>query len=162
MKKLIVVMIPILALTGCATGRVVGTGTVTGMQQVAAKDYRPGKGTGVGAGVGAGGGAAAGAAYGAAGCAAVSLLTFGLATPACIPFLAMTTAVGAGAGAAVGSTSGYIADVHKRGKGLYQYSIRVDHQRQPLYVTQYLQQPIIPGDRVRIYSDGKNNVYIKK
>lgn len=161
MNKIIVTMIPVLLLTGCATGRLVETGTVTAMHQVAGKDYKPGRGTAIGAGVGAGSGAAGGAILAAGGCAVGAVLTLGLAAPMCPVLVGSWAAMGAAAGGIVGSTSGYIADVHGRGKGVYEFSVKGDHAHNDLYVTQYLLQPIQPGDRVMVYQN-KDGLYLKK
>jgi len=161
MKKLVVAVVPVLALTGCATGHVIGSGTIMEMKQVAKKDFSPGRRTGIGAGAGAGTGAAAGAMYGAATCAAATAMTWGLGAGLCPAFMVEGALAGGGIGAAAGGAIGYASDVHGGGKGVYMFLVKPDQRGRELYVYQSLSQPLRPGDHVNIYQN-ENNLYIKK
>lgn len=147
-----------LSLTGCASTKEIGYGTVIEQKKVSNVDYKPKNGTLVGTGFGAGAGATTGATIGAVtGATAgvvLSIGTFGLATPM-IPALALAgagsgAAIGGLAGGATGAGVGYATDVHQQGIGVYQFTIKPDDQASNIYVTQYVKKTIPVNARVQI------------
>lgn len=147
-----------LSLTGCASTKEIGYGTVIEQKKVSNVDYKPKNGTLVGTGFGAGAGATTGATIGAVtGATAgvvLSIGTFGLATPM-IPALALAgagsgAAIGGLAGGATGAGVGYATDLHKQGIGVYQFTIKPDNQAENINVTQYVKKPFPEHARVQI------------
>ena len=164
-------------LSGCATERSLGYGTVLEQYKIKNKNYKPHKRTLVGAGVGIGTGAGIGAVGGAVvGGLAGELLgtvatvfTLGLAAPSIPVLTSAGIASGAAEGALLGGASGgvigagigYVADVHHQGIGLYRYLVKPDKsQNQPITVTQYANQLMSPYSRVQIIKK-QNEIFIK-
>lgn len=145
-------------LTGCASTKNMGYGTIVSEKKIADKDYKPKQGTIVGAEVGAGAGGATGAYIGAAtGLAAGAILTvgtFGIGAvyiPVFTLFGAVTGGViGAAAGGATGASVGYASDVYSQGVGVYEYTVKPDNQKENISVTQYVNTPLAKKSRVEI------------
>lgn len=157
-KNILISIILSCFMASCASTKDIGYGTVIAEKQLAKKDYKPKSGTLVGAGVGAGAGAATGAYIGAAtGLTAGTILavgTFGIGyvyIPVFTAFGALSGgAIGAAAGGATGAGVGYATDVYSQGVGVYEYTIKPDHQKENISVTQYVQSPIANKSRVQI------------
>ncbi len=157
-KSIVVFSLLAATLTGCASTKNVGYGTVVQQKQIAAKDYKPKTGTLVGASIGTGAGAATGAYVGAAVGVTTGVIlsvgTFGIGAVYIPAFTAIGAASGAVigglAGGATGAGIGYATDVHQQGIGVYQFTIKPDDKGKDILVTQYVQSPMPSHSRVQI------------
>lgn len=134
-----------IALFGCATSQLVGTGTVVNQLQLKKVDYVPQAGTDVGTVAGAGVGVAGGTVLGVG----VTIATFGLAAPL-IPAFAVA---GGAVGGTTGAATGYAHDVLKQGNGLYDYVVKLDDSQQKMVVRQYAMTNISKNDRVKVIKE---------
>lgn len=154
----ILVILGVTTLTGCASTKNLGYGTVIQEKKIAAKDYKPGQATLIGTSVGAGAGAVTGAYIGAASGAATGVIlsvgTFGIGAV----YIPVFTALGAASGAAIGGLAGgatgagigYATDIHHKGVGVYEFTIKPDNNQKTIVATQYVQSPIPVDTKVEI------------
>jgi hypothetical protein len=148
-------------LSGCASEKILDQGTVIKIEKIADKSYKPGQETAVGAGIGAGSGAAIGALVGASTATALTIVTFGAATPFIPGIVAGSALMGSGFGAATGGTAGYVKGIHDQGSGLYQFTVQPDNKKSTIVVTQPMKENIQLDDDVVIYVK-KGNLQMKK
>lgn len=134
-----------LQLFGCASTKLVGTGTVVNQMQLKKIDYVPQHSTDVGAVAGGTAGVVGGTAVGLA----LTVATFGLAAPL-VPAFAVAGGV---TGGTAGAATGYAHDIIKQGHGLYDYVVEMDTTHEKIVVRQYADTVMPNNTRVKVVKE---------
>jgi hypothetical protein len=152
-------------LLGCAGTTILHEdATVVSVEKIEEPNHSPSTGTVVGASSGVGAGLLIGGVTGSVLCVSLSVVTLGIAVPACVGIVAASLGIGGGVGLAVGGTTGYLVDRHQAGSGVYEYTVLVQETKKPMTIVQVENTPIEIGRDVQVFleKDGHAKVEPKE